>query len=135
MSGSKRTSWLYMRGDRRLRESAGTSCGSRPVASGVWAGVKPPPGLGGGRGSLCVGVLAQGQGAQGEAAHLEEPAPAETRVVGALAIRRHVMPPRGGYCELGSRMSRKPSPSRLKASTVIMMAMPGKTEIQGAVSR
>ena len=32
-------------------------------------------------------------------------------------------------------MSRSPSPSRLNASTVTMMAMPGKTEIQGAVSR
>src|SRR5215468_3871122 len=46
MSGSKRTSWLYMRGERRLRESAGTSCGSRPVASVVWAEMKLPPGLG-----------------------------------------------------------------------------------------
>ena len=46
MSGSKRTSWLYIMGERRLREKAGTSCGSSPVASVVWAEIKVPPGLG-----------------------------------------------------------------------------------------
>src|SRR5215510_11051844 len=47
MSGSKRTSWLYVSGDRRLRDSAGTSCGSRPVASVVWALISVPPALAG----------------------------------------------------------------------------------------
>ena len=36
---------------------------------------------------------------------------------------------------LGSRMSRRPSPIRLNASTLSMIAMPGNTEIHGAVSR
>src|SRR6266487_727931 len=35
-----------MRGERRLRESAGTSWGSRPVASVVWAETRVPPALG-----------------------------------------------------------------------------------------
>ncbi len=34
---------------------------------------------------------------------------------------------------LGSRASRRPSPSRLKASTVTMMKRPGKTIVQGAL--
>src|SRR2546425_12350003 len=42
MSGSKRTSWLYVKGERRLRDSAGTSWGSRPVASVVWAVIRVP---------------------------------------------------------------------------------------------
>src|SRR5947207_5298074 len=46
MSASKRTSWLYIIGDRRLRENAGTSCGSSPVASVVWAETKVPPRFG-----------------------------------------------------------------------------------------
>ena len=46
MSGSKRTSWLYISGERRLRESAGTSWGSSPVASVVWAETKRAAGLG-----------------------------------------------------------------------------------------
>ena len=33
-------------GERRLRENAGTSWGSSPVASLVWAEMKVPPGLG-----------------------------------------------------------------------------------------
>src|SRR6266545_4894168 len=45
MSGSKRTSWLYIMGERRLRENAGTSWGSRPVASVVCAEMKVPPSL------------------------------------------------------------------------------------------
>src|SRR2546425_7875852 len=40
ISASKRTSWLYIIGERRLRENAGTSCGSRPVASVVCAETK-----------------------------------------------------------------------------------------------
>src|SRR5262249_44567373 len=43
MSGSKRMSWLYIIGERRLREKAGTSWGSSPVASVVWAETKLPP--------------------------------------------------------------------------------------------
>ena len=35
----------------------------------------------------------------------------------------------------GSRMSRSPSPIRLNASTAVMIATPGNTEIHGAVSR
>src|SRR5436853_1429032 len=46
MSGSNRTSWLYIIGERALRENAGTSCGSSPVASVVWAETKVPPALG-----------------------------------------------------------------------------------------
>src|SRR2546426_1911967 len=46
ISASKRTSWLYIMGERRLRENAGTSCGSRPVASVVCAETKVPPGFG-----------------------------------------------------------------------------------------
>src|SRR5439155_6726199 len=46
MSGSKRTSWLYIIGDRALRENAGTSCGSSPVASVVRAEMSVPPGFG-----------------------------------------------------------------------------------------
>src|SRR5256886_12415397 len=46
ISASKRTSWLYIIGERRLRENAGTSCGSRPVASVVCAETKVPPGFG-----------------------------------------------------------------------------------------
>src|SRR5882724_6281358 len=46
MSGSKRMSWLYINGERRLRDKAGTSCGSRPVASVVWAEIRLPPGFG-----------------------------------------------------------------------------------------
>src|SRR5262245_25171369 len=46
MSASRRTSWLYVMGDRRLRENAGTSCGSSPVASLFCAEMKTPPGLG-----------------------------------------------------------------------------------------
>src|SRR5207249_3045989 len=46
ISASKRTSWLYSKGERRLRESAGTSCGSRPVASVVCAETNEPPGFG-----------------------------------------------------------------------------------------
>jgi hypothetical protein len=43
MSASKRTSWLYISGERRLRENAGTICGSSPVASVVWAEMSVPP--------------------------------------------------------------------------------------------
>src|SRR6266852_5055199 len=46
MSGSKRTSWLYIIGERALREKAGTSCGSSPVASVVRAETSVPPGIG-----------------------------------------------------------------------------------------
>src|SRR5687768_14570427 len=46
MSGSKRTSWLYIIGERRLREKAGTSWGSSPVASVVCADTRLPPDLG-----------------------------------------------------------------------------------------
>src|SRR2546422_9798438 len=46
ISASKRTSWLYIMGERRLRENAGASCGSRPVASVVCAETKVPPGFG-----------------------------------------------------------------------------------------
>jgi len=46
MFSSRRTSWLYIRGERRLRESAGTSCGSSPVASVAWAETSVPPGFG-----------------------------------------------------------------------------------------
>src|SRR5439155_22890634 len=46
ISASKRTSWLYIIGERRLRENAGTSCGSRPVASLVCAGPNVPPSFG-----------------------------------------------------------------------------------------
>src|SRR5688572_17739661 len=46
MSGSKRTSWLYIIGERALRENAGTSWGSRPVASVVRAEMNVPPSFG-----------------------------------------------------------------------------------------
>src|SRR6185436_16846955 len=46
MSGSNRTSWLYISGERALREKAGTSWGSRPVASVVRAEMKVPPSFG-----------------------------------------------------------------------------------------
>src|SRR5439155_12985711 len=46
ISASKRTSWLYSMGERRLRENAGTSCGSRPVASVVCAETNVPPSFG-----------------------------------------------------------------------------------------
>src|SRR5215471_4685800 len=83
MSGSKRTSWLYMRGERghELRIEAGRLRGL--------GGDEAAPGLG----SLRVSAAAHGQRPEGEAAHLKEPASAEARVVGAAAVRRHVMPP------------------------------------------
>src|SRR5947207_9081061 len=46
MSASNRTSWLYVIGERRLRENAGTSCGSSPVASLFWAETNTPPDFG-----------------------------------------------------------------------------------------
>src|SRR5712691_1907049 len=54
ISASKRTSWLYIIGERRLRENAGTSCGSSPVASVVCAETKVPPGFGA---CACAAVL------------------------------------------------------------------------------
>src|SRR5262249_26998251 len=45
--------------------------------------------------------------------------------------RRRALP----HDAFGSRMSRSPSPIRLNASTAIMIATPGNTEIHGAVSR
>src|SRR5207249_100624 len=79
---------------------------------------------------------AEGQRAQRGAAQLQSVAAAQAEDLGGLRVVRHVIPPvRCRYCELGSRTSRRPSPRRLKASTVTMMAMPGNTEIQGAVSR
>ena len=46
MFSSKRTSWLYVSGERRLRENAGTSWGSSPVASLFWAEMTVPPAFG-----------------------------------------------------------------------------------------
>src|SRR5919106_927053 len=46
ISGSKRTSWLYIIGERALRENAGTSWGSSPVASVVRAEMNVPPAFG-----------------------------------------------------------------------------------------
>src|SRR6266849_8136157 len=54
ISASKRTSWLYIIGERRLLEKAGTSCGSSPVASVVCAETKVPPGFGA---CACAAVL------------------------------------------------------------------------------
>src|ERR1700682_2555883 len=40
ISPSKRTSWLYIIGERRLRESAGTSRGARALPSAWWGAVE-----------------------------------------------------------------------------------------------
>src|SRR5206468_829486 len=50
----------------------------------------------------------------------------------SAGVKRAWRPRRGGgYFRRGSRASRRPSPKRLKPSTVTKMAMPGKSEIQG----
>ena len=68
MSGSKRTSWLYISGERALRENAGTSWGSSPVASVVRAETNVPPAFG----VWPRRVAADGEGAEGETARLQE---------------------------------------------------------------
>src|SRR5207247_9916359 len=70
------------------------------------------------------GRAADAEGAEGEAGGREEVAAVEVPGHGGLLVQL-----------LGSRTSRRPSPIRLNASTVSMMARPGNTEIQGAVSR
>ncbi len=91
-----------------------------------------PPGLRG----LAEGGAAEGEGAEREAARLEELAAAEGFDAGRGIFAGHGVGLLCGiHCSLGSRTSRRPSPSRLKARTATMMAMPGNTEIQGAVSR
>src|SRR5262249_45311375 len=128
ISGSRRTSWLYIMGERRLRENAGTSWGSRPVASLFWAEMKTPPGL---------GVCASAGRPRASAPAARPPAWRSWRRGGrrGAAERASVVMVVLLYCALGSRMSRRPSPRRLNASTVTMIAMPGNTEIHGAVSR
>src|ERR1700687_4960007 len=111
ISPSKRTSWLYIIGERRLRESAGTSCGSSPVASVVWAEMKLPPGL---------GACAHARLPTDKAPRVAPPIlrrSRRVRRVGSVRSRSVVLviPPVGRrYCELGSNTSRRPSPSRLK---------------------
>jgi hypothetical protein len=65
-----------------------------------------------------------------------------TCCVGRAPLRGHVLSAKGrvlsvakGYLlSLGSRESRRPSPSRLNPSTVNMMASPGKSTMCGAVN-
>src|SRR5260221_333282 len=50
-------------------------------------------------------------------------------------IVSHGVPSHLSQDRVGSKASRKPSPTRLKANTVSAIASPGKIDIQGAVSR
>ena len=74
MFSSKRTSWLYISGERRLRESAGTSCGIEPGGLGglgARSGVPPASGV------CAARARPTASAPSGEAARLEELAAAE----------------------------------------------------------
>src|SRR2546422_605657 len=111
MSGSKRTSWLYIIDELRIEAGRFRRLRREERASRFRC---LPEG----------GRAADAEGAEGEAGGREEVAAVEVPGHGGLLVQL-----------LGSRTSRRPSPIRLNASTVSMMARPGKTEIQGAVSR
>src|SRR5262245_1544245 len=98
MSASKRTSWLYIMGERRLREKAGTSCGSSPVASLFCAETSVPP---------LLGVCAKAGRPRPRAPTARPPARRRSRRLrreagrGSGSVRMVVSPVAAGLCGIG----------------------------------